>query len=295
MSVDNNNNIVKCPLCESSSCILAYDFSSSLYICASCGLYFSWPHTSVLPESEEGQDEKAHWGGRNPYEAYAAWREFENKRVASVIVRYGPFGKILEIGYGTGALTSILLPSSEEYWGIEPYPEHYKETREKLGLHPDMVFCTTAEKMLENSSIIDAAGSFNAIVMVSVFEHLSKPIEVLKACNSLLKPGGLLFLSTPDSTYFKYLVRIRRLGNLPLWSSDHISFFNEANLESAFSHVGFSVVEEASHSLMSDDSIQYFYRKSGSRMVYLSMKTFSALGIDRLLRITTLFYVLRKY
>jgi SAM-dependent methyltransferase len=41
-------------------------------------------------------------------------------------------------------------------------------------------------------------GDFDAIVMVDVLEHIDKPRRVLIEVYRLLKPGGLLYMSTPN-------------------------------------------------------------------------------------------------
>ncbi|WP_299873360.1 bifunctional 2-polyprenyl-6-hydroxyphenol methylase/3-demethylubiquinol 3-O-methyltransferase UbiG [uncultured Cocleimonas sp.] len=40
---------------------------------------------------------------------------------------------------------------------------------------------------------------FDVITLSHIIEHVHQPIDILKACNRLLKPGGFLWLDTPNS------------------------------------------------------------------------------------------------
>ncbi|MFH0852572.1 MAG: class I SAM-dependent methyltransferase [bacterium] len=46
--------------------------------------------------------------------------------------------------------------------------------------------------------IPEESDHFDCITMLAALEHLGKPEEILKECLRILKPGGLLLLTTPD-------------------------------------------------------------------------------------------------
>ena len=43
-------------------------------------------------------------------------------------------------------------------------------------------------------------GSFDAVTCMEMLEHVPDPLAIIRACASLLKPGGTLFLSTLNRT-----------------------------------------------------------------------------------------------
>jgi SAM-dependent methyltransferase len=148
--------------------------------------------------------------------------------------------------------------------------------------------------MLDAQALAQAAGSFDAVVMVSVFEHLSQPRAIIEACHHLLRPNGSLYISVPDSSFFPQLLILRRLGGIEPWSRFHISFFDRACLQRAAAESGFRVADLSMHSLVTPLSIDYYGRLTGSRMLRSMMSLFRLLRFDRLLRVGTLFYRLEK-
>jgi SAM-dependent methyltransferase len=137
-------------------------------------------------------------------------------------------------------------------------------------------------------------GTFDTIILISVFEHLSHPQQVLADCYALLKDGGKLILSTPDSTYFKYLYFIRKVLRMEPWSNDHISFFSPKNLQRATIKNGFETVSASFHSLVTPDSAECFGKVTNSVLVKWAMNLGRYCGVDKLFKISTIFLILSK-
>ena len=264
--------------------------------CRACGLYFVHPHRPWIPSVTDGvaTDTFAFWGNDGAHAAYGRWRTEENDRIAAMIIGGGPYRRLLEIGFGEGPLTRRMLPHVEEYWGIEPVPNHFHNTIDELGLDPKRCLCIQAENLLKNPDLAERRDTFDAIVMISVLEHLSQPREVLAACYALLRPGGKLIISTPDSTFFPLLTPLRRIGRIEPWSRFHISFFSDRCLEQAFKRTGFIVSSRQSHTLLTPASIDYYRKLKESRLLGALMTVFRFFDIDRFLRVSTLLYCLTK-
>lgn len=290
---------VACPLCNSDATARYArhaEAGQEMRKCRACGFYFVDPHQPWIPSVTDDEEPETFkfWGNDQAHTAYSRWRKEENDRIAQLILTHGPYDRLLEIGFGEGPLTKCLIGNVGEYWGIEPVTGHYRETIRELGLNKDRCLCIQAENMLTEPRLLDHQGTFNAIVMVSVFEHLSHPSDVLAACHRLLAPGGQLFLSTPDSTFFPYLTVLRRWSGIEPWSRFHISFFTRRSLTSAFHRAGFEVGDCQSHTLLTSSSIDYYHKLKNSALLGNSMRVFSGLGLGRLLRVSTLFYRLVK-
>jgi ubiquinone biosynthesis O-methyltransferase len=48
--------------------------------------------------------------------------------------------------------------------------------------------------------------TFDVIVASEVIEHIRQPVNFLSACSKLLKPNGLLILTTPNRNFLSYLL-----------------------------------------------------------------------------------------
>jgi SAM-dependent methyltransferase len=79
-----------------------------------------------------------------------------------------------------------------------------------------------------------AAGSFDVITAVEVVEHLVDPMPALQQIATLLRSGGLFFLTTGNAAPFR--------GRLAEWTyvhpDVHVGYFEPTTLEVAFRKVG---------------------------------------------------------
>lgn len=77
--------------------------------------------------------------------------------------------------------------------------------------------------------------SFDVVTAIEVLEHVEEPVEVLRSLYRLLKPGGLLFLTTGNARPHR-----RRLARWPYVIPEvHISFFEPKTLDRALIEAGF--------------------------------------------------------
>jgi SAM-dependent methyltransferase len=98
-------------------------------------------------------------------------------------------GKLLDVGCGNGAFIAHMRGLGWDVLGIEPDAAAARQAREERGV-PVLV-----------GSIEDAGlprGSFDAITLNHVIEHVPDPVETLGQCARLLKPSGKLVVMTPN-------------------------------------------------------------------------------------------------
>lgn len=143
-------------------------------------------------------------------------------------------------------------------------------------------------------SIVRQNGSFDSIVLVSVLEHLANPAQVIEDCVSLLKPGGTLSLTVPDSSRFRLITMLRRAFRMEPWTYFHISFFSKRNLDRLFDHVGLRVEQVSEEPLITPESVEYFKRLYNSSLVAWGMKSAVKLRMDRAFGIQTLNYYITE-
>lgn len=100
---------------------------------------------------------------------------------------------ILDVGCGGGILSEALAKAGAQVTGLEPAPQVIDIARTHAlssGLTIDY----------QNELIEDYAQSyperFDVITCMEMLEHVPDPASVIQACATLLKPGGLLIVST---------------------------------------------------------------------------------------------------
>ena len=89
--------------------------------------------------------------------------------------------------------------------------------------------------------------SARAVVLLDVIEHVPDPVSVLRACASLLKPGGRLFLSTlnrtPKAFAFGIVGAEYLLGLLPRGTHRYERFLRPSEIRRALVALGFERIE----------------------------------------------------
>ena len=138
-------------------------------------------------------------------EALGAWYEKYSRRQAKRLaydVDYvakfvDPAAKILEFGSMPPILTAALTRKGFRVTGLDLKPERFGSTVEAEGLHVEKVDFETERLPL-------ADGEFDTVIFNEVFEHLRiNPIFTMREVHRVLRPKGMLMLSTPNLTSWK--------------------------------------------------------------------------------------------
>jgi SAM-dependent methyltransferase len=107
----------------------------------------------------------------------------------------GRYGRILEVGYGSGLLMPTLASVCDELYGLdlEHEPPELRERLERLGVRPRELVQANARSMPF------ADGFFDVVVAFSIFEHLrAHELEVtLAEVARVLGPNGRLLVGCP--------------------------------------------------------------------------------------------------
>jgi SAM-dependent methyltransferase len=97
------------------------------------------------------------------------------------------------------------------------------------------------ESTLENALPGLAAESFDVILLISVLEHLTTPVEILAHGHRLLRPGGYLLVNVPTWRGKRFLeFSAFRLGLSPAAEmDDHRMYYDKRDLWPALVKSGF--------------------------------------------------------
>jgi SAM-dependent methyltransferase len=104
----------------------------------------------------------------------------------------GPFDSLLEVGYGSGVFLPELARRTKRLVGIDVHAGRDGVTRmaERLDLDVELLDASLFELPFED-------GTFDALVCLSVLEHLVELDAALAELRRVVRPGGRLVLGVP--------------------------------------------------------------------------------------------------
>jgi SAM-dependent methyltransferase len=90
-----------------------------------------------------------------------------------------------------------------------------------------------------------SAGAFELVVSLATIEHVFDSDNFLRFCHTILKPGGLLLVNTPNIAFGGYRLYSRLSGGRPFGEGHHVRFFDFRSLRTHLFLNGFRVVDDA--------------------------------------------------
>ena len=139
-------------------------------------------------------------------------------------------GRLLDVGCGNGAWLDLMRSAGWEVWGVEPDAQSAARAAELgLSIAPDLLTAPFPDQY------------FDAITLNHVIEHLHDQCAALGRCQALLKPGGHLWIATPN------LDALGRVRFGPAWrgleTPRHLVLFTASSLRGILAAVGFESIE----------------------------------------------------
>jgi SAM-dependent methyltransferase len=128
----------------------------------------------------------------------------------------GPYGRVLEIGYGSGILFPELLDRAETVVGIDNHrrPELVTEMMAREGID-----AAVAVGDILNLSF--PPESFDAVVCLSVLEHIRDLQRAIGEICAILRPGGPLVMGVPNDN--RFMMNMLTLIGAPCIDERHVS------------------------------------------------------------------------
>jgi 2-polyprenyl-3-methyl-5-hydroxy-6-metoxy-1,4-benzoquinol methylase len=143
-----------------------------------------------------------------------------------------PPGRVLELGAGDGRRVERLVALGwlAEGQDVDPNAGVFRLRASGVKVHEGPVEALDLQP-----------ASYDAIVMSHVIEHLPAPLQTLRRCLQLLKPGGRLVAVTPNTRS----LCARRYGShwMSLEPPRHLHLFNSDNLRDLARQAGFATAD----------------------------------------------------
>ena len=167
----------------------------------------------------------------------------QGENAADIVLAMVPPGaRVLELGAGPGSITRRLRAERDSRVTAVELESSFLP---HLAPHCERVI----QANLNETAWVGEVGAerFDALVAADVLEHLNRPQDLLRACESLLAPEGSVVISLPHIGHavihaclmdedFEY----RDAG---LLDSTHIRFFGLKNMQALVEGAGFKVVD----------------------------------------------------
>jgi SAM-dependent methyltransferase len=156
--------------------------------------------------------------------------------LADQVARFRRLGRVLDVGFGAGALLKVFGNRGWEAHGVETSPLAVAQARAH-GLH----------HVVEGDflTLPYPTASFDVVFMFELLEHLPDPAPFLARAHALLRPGGLLYATTPNGAGLS-----GRLLGLS-WSvarpPEHLHLFSPVSVRRLAERAGFARVRVRAH------------------------------------------------
>jgi len=155
--------------------------------------------------------------------------------VLGLLKEAGPAGRILDLGCGPHAHFLPLTKFGGKF-GIDLYLR-FGSGFGSNGIH--LLCCD-----LQTADPPFRPGSFDAIIAMAFFEHLhmDRGMELLRSVHALLKPGGILILTTP-APWMRTALNLMALVRLvsPAEIADHKAYYSRESIAQALAAAGFPI------------------------------------------------------
>jgi 2-polyprenyl-3-methyl-5-hydroxy-6-metoxy-1,4-benzoquinol methylase len=220
-----------CPVCAGQTLHPFYTYASSTYQrCATCGLLFIDPQPSeaAMIARAEHWAQSYHKTPQKVEQHYTrAFQETAFGEHLRFLAAFRQNNQLLDLGCGIGGFLSAAQAAGWQATGVDVSSS--VQVAQAHGLR-------AIQAALDDAGL--EAGSFDVITLFDVIEHLPKADKVLSEVLRLLRPGGCLYILTPNEGGLSArLLKERWEAAEP---ADHVILYTRANLSRLLARHGFT-------------------------------------------------------
>jgi SAM-dependent methyltransferase len=241
---DRYERLPACDLCGASSAdhpVVFWKHNTPVVRCRSCGLLYSNPRwltkhlfgyydESYLQEYKRTIQETS----TDPVENRLRWQPF-----LDILSSARQANRLLDVGCATGEFMLVAKANGWEAYGVEPGVPAAEVAKQSTG-------CQVHAGTLDTAPYPD--GWFDVVTLWDVIEHVQSPSQYFADVARLVRPGGLVGITTPNIRSVSYWA----LG--PHWSvvgpNGHIYYFAPGTLKRLLEKSGFSLT--SMHSMVAE-------------------------------------------
>lgn len=184
-------------------------------------------------------------------------------------------GYLLEIGCGRGEFLTRMQRLGWRVSGIDPDPAAVASARQSPGLD---LRCGSLDE------IGFPANSFHVITMNHVIEHVHDPLKLLQECRRILRPGGKIVLTTPNTWSWGHKLFTSHWRGLE--PPRHLMLFSPPAMQECADRSGFetvtlrSISRWARNMFVSSRGIRNPIQSTRSSQVWVSLQGYFFQGLE---------------
>ena len=152
-------------------------------------------------------------------------------RILGRLMERGDCSRALEVGCGAGEMCAVARELGIEVTAQDVRPQYTQNLQKLLNI---TAICCDFLQMVDGEP-------YDLVLMGDVLEHFQDPVAGLQKAVDLLKPGGLLWLSTPN--YQSAQTRLLGVKD-PMWRvCEHLQYFSYQSFRKAIEGLELEVLE----------------------------------------------------
>jgi SAM-dependent methyltransferase len=137
--------------------------------------------------------------------------------------------KHVDVGCALGSMLEVAKAAGWDSVGVETSEFAAKYASEHTG-------CPVHAGTLQKAAF--PSESFDVVTLMDVIEHVAEPSELLSEIHRILRPGGALFIVTPNfASFFVWIFGRNAYG---VWPDQHVVYFQPSTIRKILRQVGFA-------------------------------------------------------
>jgi len=243
-----------CPVCGGDDTSFKYRIERhefNVWICAACRSEFQHP----LPKNADAYYDEGYYTGAAAFN-YQDERKKEyyhnfvhRARLNSIrkFLNIAPFdfaqgARFLDVGCAFGAFARAAATAGFEAYGLDVSAYAVREGNKiPAGGNPPKLFEGDLSHLPKRGSTVFSPGTFSAITLIEVAEHLKTPRADFVAAFRLLRPGGVLVIQTAN---FEGLQAARSGSEYHYYLPGHLIYYTATGLKRLLGEIGFREFKE---------------------------------------------------
>lgn len=230
-----------CPICQADRCCVRYSIGRLGYVaCRECRHLFQYPINDRTDEQYGKEDADNHHvsSAKKEWDYSVEKQQLVYKDQLNRIEKHAPRSReMIDIGCGNGAFLAYAAKRGWNTAGVEPRHSSCEVARQG-----------GAEIHESSFERIDfGERRFDAVVLWQVIEHMSDPVSCIELVRNILKPGGVVAISTPNISSIGSLLLGQRWPAIE--PDSHYHLFSSGSLKMLMARCGFETIHTRCHDI----------------------------------------------